>query len=225
MLIVSVVAFCFYKSYYALLLFTLVFPFYYSYREKMEDRKHKEKLRLEFKEFITLVASSLSAGYSMENALKSAEKELSSLIGEKAEMMHALRIINRRISINEPVEKILLGFAKNTGIDDIESFSEIFAFAKRSGGDYAGIMKRTASILQDKIETSRDIQTVISQKKMEARIMDLVPIGIILYLQISSPEFLSGLYHNLMGIVVMTVCLVVYILAVFMGEKIVDIRF
>lgn len=191
----------------------------------MEDRKHKEKLRLEFKEFITLVASSLSAGYSMENALKSAEKELSSLIGEKAEMMHALRIINRRISINEPVEKILLGFAKNTGIDDIESFSEIFAFAKRSGGDYAGIMKRTASILQDKIETSRDIQTVISQKKMEARIMDLVPIGIILYLQISSPEFLSGLYHNLMGIVVMTVCLVVYILAVFMGEKIVDIRF
>ena len=49
----------------------------------MEDRKHKEKLRLEFKEFITLVASSLSAGYSMENALKSAEKELSSLIGEK----------------------------------------------------------------------------------------------------------------------------------------------
>lgn len=191
----------------------------------MEDRKHKEKLRLEFKEFITLVASSLSAGYSMENALKSAEKELSSLIGEKAEMMHALRIINRRISINEPVEKILLGFAKNTGIDDIESFSEIFAFAKRSGGDYAGIMKRTASILQDKIETSRDIQTVISQKKMEARIMDLVPIGIILYLQISSPEFLSGLYHNLMGIVVMTVCLVVYIFAVFMGEKIVDIRF
>lgn len=225
MLIVSVVAFCFYKSYYAILLFAPVFPFYYSYREKMEDRKHKEKLRLEFKEFITLVASSLSAGYSMENALKSAEKELSSLIGEKAEMMHALRIINRRISINEPVEKILLGFAKNTGIDDIESFSEIFAFAKRSGGDYAGIMKRTASILQDKIETSRDIQTVISQKKMEARIMDLVPIGIILYLQISSPEFLSGLYHNLMGIVVMTVCLVVYILAVFMGEKIVDIRF
>lgn len=225
MLIVSVVAFCFYKSYYALLIFGPVFPFYYSYREKMEDRKHKEKLRLEFKEFITLVASSLSAGYSMENALKSAEKELSSLIGEKAEMMHALRIINRRISINEPVEKILLGFAKNTGIDDIESFSEIFAFAKRSGGDYAGIMKRTASILQDKIETSRDIQTVISQKKMEARIMDLVPIGIILYLQISSPEFLSGLYHNLMGIVVMTVCLVVYILAVFMGEKIVDIRF
>ena len=140
-------------------------------------------------------------------------------------MMHALRIINRRISINEPVEKILLGFAKNTGIDDIESFSEIFAFAKRSGGDYAGIMKRTASILQDKIETSRDIQTVISQKKMEARIMDLVPIGIILYLQISSPEFLLGLYHNLMGIVVMTVCLVVYIFAVFMGEKIVDIRF
>lgn len=201
-----------------------VYPFYYRYRDSIERKRRQEKLRFEFKEFMTVTAAALSAGYSMENALKSAEKDIVPLLGEKAEMARSIKIINRRIALNEPAEKVLLDFGRSVGLEDIESFGEIFAFAKRSGGDYAGIMKRTASVLQEKIETSRDIQTVISQKKMEARIMDIVPIGIILYLQVSSPDFLAGLYGSLVGIVVMTGCLAVYIFAVLFSEKLVDLK-
>lgn len=201
-----------------------VYPFYYRYRDSIERKRRQEKLRFEFKEFMTVTAAALSAGYSMENALKSAEKDIVPLLGEKAEMVRSIKIINRRIALNEPAEKVLLDFGRSVGLEDIESFGEIFAFAKRSGGDYAGIMKRTASVLQEKIETSRDIQTVISQKKMEARIMDIVPIGIILYLQVSSPDFLAGLYGSLVGIVVMTGCLAVYIFAVLFSEKLVDLK-
>lgn len=207
-----------------MLIFIPSFPFYYRYRDGIETRNRQEKIRYEFKELMTATAAALSAGYSMENALKSAEKDIEVLLGEKAEIVRALKIINRRISLNEPTEKVLLDFGRSVGIDDIENFGEIFAFAKRSGGDYAGIMRRTATVLQEKIETSRDIQTVISQKKMEARIMDLVPIGIILYLQVSSPDFLSGLYGSLIGVIVMSVCLVIYVFAVLFSEKLVDLR-
>lgn len=207
-----------------MLLIVPAFPFYYRYRDSMERKRKQEKLCFEFKEFMTVTAAALSAGYSMENALKSAEKDIVPLLGEKAEMVRSIKIINRRIALNEPAEKVLLDFGRSVGLEDIESFGEIFAFAKRSGGDYAGIMKRTASVLQEKIETSRDIQTVISQKKMEARIMDIVPIGIILYLQVSSPDFLAGLYGSLAGIVVMTGCLAVYIFAVLFSEKLVDLK-
>ena len=207
-----------------MLLIAPAFPFYYRYRDSIERKRRQDKLRFEFKEFMTVTAAALSAGYSMENALKSAEKDIVPLLGEKAEMVRSIKIINRRIALNEPAEKVLLDFGRSVGLEDIESFGEIFAFAKRSGGDYAGIMKRTSSVLQEKIETSRDIQTVISQKKMEARIMDIVPIGIILYLQVSSPDFLAGLYGSVVGIVVMTGCLAIYIFAVLFSEKLVDLK-
>ena len=207
-----------------MLLIAPAFPFYYRYRDSIERKRRQDKLRFEFKEFMTVTAAALSAGYSMENALKSAEKDIVPLLGEKAEMVRSIKIINRRIALNEPAEKVLLDFGRSVGLEDIESFGEIFAFAKRSGGDYAGIMKRTASVLQEKIETSRDIQTVISQKKMEARIMDIVPIGIILYLQVSSPDFLAGLYGTVVGVVVMTGCLAIYIFAVLFSEKLVDLK-
>jgi len=207
-----------------MLLIIPAYPFYFKYRDEIERKKRRERLCFEFKEFMTVTAAALSAGYSMENALKSAEKDITSLLNEKAEMVKALKVINRRISLNEPSEKVLLDFGRSVGLDDIESFGEIFAFAKRSGGDYAGIMRRTSSVLQEKIETSRDIQTVIAQKKMEARIMDLVPIGIIMYLQVSSPEFLSGLYGSLVGVIIMSVCLGIYVFAVLFSEKLVDLR-
>lgn len=222
--ICEMIAFCFYDTQWAMLLFLPLYPFYFRYRANIEKKNRIEKLRQEFKEFMVVTAASLSAGYSMENALKASQKELPALLGEKSEMIKALNVINRRVALNEPVEKVILEFGRSAGVDDIESFAEIFAYAKRSGGDYAAIMRRTASVLQEKIETSRDIQTVISQKKLEARIMDFVPVGIILYLRVSSPLFLSGLYGSLIGVLIMTACLVVYILAVLFSEKIVDLR-
>lgn len=54
--------------------------------------------------------------------------------------------------------------------------------------------------------------------------MSLMPAGIILYLQLTSPGFLQVLYGNAFGIFAMTVCLGIYILSYWMGKKIVDIE-
>ena len=55
-------------------------------------------------------------------------------------------------------------------------------------------------------------------------IMSLMPAGIILYLQLTSPGFLEVLYGNLFGICAMSVCLGVYVLSYWMGRRIVDIQ-
>jgi len=38
-------------------------------------------------------------------------------------------------------------------------------------------MKRTADNISEKIETKREIETVIAGKKMEARCMNVIPFG------------------------------------------------
>ena len=61
-------------------------------------------------------------------------------------------------------------------------------------------------------------------KKSEQMIMSLMPVGIILYLQMTSPGFLSVLYGNPFGIAAMSICLVIYAAAYWLGRRIVDIE-
>ena len=54
--------------------------------------------------------------------------------------------------------------------------------------------------------------------------MSMVPGVMILYMQVTSSGFLDVLYHNLPGVLVMTGCLVVYLLAWRVSGKILQIE-
>ncbi len=86
------------------------------------------------------------------------------------------------------------------------------------------VIQTSARMLGDKIEVKKEIEATLAAKKAEQMIMSLMPAGIILYLQLTSPGFLEVLYGNLFGICAMSVCLGVYVLSYWMGRRIVDIQ-
>ena len=53
--------------------------------------------------------------------------------------------------------------------------------------------------------------------------MSAVPFFILAYVDLGSSEFLEGLYYNTFGILLMTVCLGLYLIAFFWGRRIVEI--
>ena len=48
----------------------------------------------------------------------------------------------------------------------------------------------------EKMEVEEEIETLITAKKLEERIMMVMPYGIIFYLRVTNGEFLEILYHN-----------------------------
>lgn len=123
-----------------------------------------------------------------------------------------------------PVEDLFLDLGKRCKVEDIANFASVFSTAKRTGGDMVAILQKTARILGDKIDVKKEIEATVAGKKSEQWIMSMMPFGIILYMQITSPGFLQVLYGNVFGVVTMTVCLLIYFLAYWMGKKIVDIE-
>ena len=176
---------------------------------KILAEKRRYEFSLEFREAILSVQASLVAGYSVENAFIEAQRVMENMYGESI-ITKEFRILTRRLRSNEPLEKILSDMAERSGIEDIEDFANVFSAAKRSGGDFTRIIRRAVDSISDKMDVRRDIRTAISSKKYENRIMEAVPFGIIVYLNLSSSEFLSPLYHNIRGAAVMTVCLGLY---------------
>ena len=86
------------------------------------------------------------------------------------------------------------------------------------------IIRNTVQSIAQKNETRKEIQVILSAKKMEQNMMSLIPCLILLYVQTVSPGFLDGMYHNPAGILIMTAALVVYLTAVAWGKRIVEIE-
>ena len=132
--------------------------------------------------------------------------------------------MNVAVRMNQPLEQELQDFADRSGCEDIESFAEVFSFAKRSGGDFVGIIQTAVLRISGKIEVEREIATAVAGKKLEGRIMNGMPLFILAYLNLTSGDFLELLYGNVFGVVVMTAALAAYAGAIRLSEKILDIR-
>lgn len=196
------------------------------YRKQKEDwnRKRQQKRKEEFRELLLGISSALSAGYSMENAWKNAAAEYRQNESVSKEMLLELKRMQKKLEMNEGLERVLYEFSERIDLEEAKSFSDIFHFVNYSGGNMNRIIHSTISRIEDKIEVEREILSVTAARRLEARIMNLIPFGILAYLRLASPGYLDPLYHNLAGIVLMTVCLLVYIGAYALAERMVVIE-
>lgn len=126
---------------------------------------------------------------------------------------------------DEPGFREALGdFARRSGLEDIQSFSEVFLAARKSGGELVRIIARTAEIIAEKIRIQEDIMTATAARRMEQRIMSAIPLLIVFYIELTSPGFFDLLYGTAAGRVVMTVCLGIYLGACSLSKRILEIR-
>ncbi|MDD6667267.1 MAG: type II secretion system F family protein [Lachnospiraceae bacterium] len=215
-------AFLFYRSPFALI---LILPFsILNHKRIQKDREllRQERFHRQFRELLNILATSLSGGYSIERAFAQAEGELMELYPEGTVFQEDLKQLNRRVRLNQPVEKAFMEFAASWPYEEVSGFAEIFAFAKRLGGDYGKNIRKTAVAIGENLELEQEIEALTADKKLELRIMCLMPLGILLYISLASPEFLQASYHNPAGVLVMTVCLAVYMTAIFLGRRIIQ---
>ncbi len=220
----GMIAFLLYRSVIAFAILLPIVAVFLKRKERALMKNRQRELTLQFREAISAVSASIGAGYSVENAFIEAGKDLRNLYPAKAPIVQEFAQIEGRLLANETIEQILMDLAKRSGSEDIRDFADVFITAKRSGGELPAIIRRTAGHIGDKIEVKREIDTLMSAKKMEQNIMNVIPFFIILYVSLNSPGFLDVLYGNVMGIAIMTVCLVMYVLAWLLAEKIVSIE-
>ena len=223
-LLTSAIAWLFYRSFFAVLLFAPGACILLKWQERNKIKKRKWELNQQFKQGILSLSAALNAGYSIENAFKEAVGDLLLMYEEDADIIREFSWISSQISMNRPVEEALSDLAVRTEIEDIENFAEIFQTAKRTGGDIMKIIRQTGKNIEERFEIMREMDTMIAQKKLEANIMSVVPLGIIVYMWIASPGFLDILYGNLFGCIFMTVMLLIYAGAYCLMKKITNIH-
>lgn len=213
-----------YRSVWGLVLLPLFFGLEYKRTKKREAECRKKELEEQFMQGMRVLNSSLQAGLSMENAWLEVEKEIKILYGEDTFFYQELRNMNHSVALNMPVEALFLDFAYRSGLEEAISFAEVFDYAKRCGGNWKHIIDTVVSRMGEKYDAQKEISVLVAEKKMEQQIMNLMPLGLLLFLQVSAWEYMSVLYHNRIGVICMSVFLAGYLAAIWLSEKILQIR-
>jgi tight adherence protein B len=220
----ALVDYLFYQSIWVLP-FLAPIPFVFlRWKKKQLIKERKKRLNYQFKDALNSMSVAVQAGYSVENAVSACTRDLERLYKRDDDIIEEFHYIESQQKVSVPVEELFLELGERCQIEDIENFASVFYTAKRTGGDMSKVIQKVARMLGDKIDVKHEIETTLAAKKSEQMIMSLMPAGIILYLQISSPGFLSVLYGNPFGVCAMTVCLGIYGTAYWLGRKIVDIE-
>lgn len=222
--VIVIISYLFYGSVlWAILLSPYLIWFLKSW-EMQYIKKKKQNFRQQFKEAIQSLAAALNVGYSLENAMRETLKDLQMLYKKDEFILKEFRYMIRQLEMNMTIETVWKQFAERTQEEDVQTFVTVFTMAKRSGGDMIAIIHNTAKQMSEKADVRREIETIISAKKLEFQVMSAIPFVMILYMKCSFSEFMNVLYGNVIGVVIMTVCLIVYMAAYEVGKRMIEIE-
>ncbi len=219
----GICAWFFYKSFWGVL--PVMGPGIYRFCAggKQLERKKKREFESQFQECILAVSTSLRAGYSLENAFLESLEDMERMFGTRSGIARELQGISRGLKNNRNLGQLLEGLGERRGSETVKEFADIVKIGVQSGGNLVEIISSTARLMDRERKLRQDIETSVSGKRMEGKIMSYIPFFMIFYVQMGNPGYFDFFYHNGTGVLIMTVCLVLYFLAVTVIDIILEI--
>lgn len=187
--------------------------------------KRRMLLITQFKDLLYSLSSYVAANIQLAQALEGCLDSMKLLHDENSPLVIELNSMVRSISEQKESEiRLLQDFANRSHCEDIENFVQVYRSCITSGGDLEKVLKNTIEILIDKINIEREIRTLTAQKKLEGNIITAMPLIVILFLNIFSPDYLAPLYGTVTGRCIMTGALLGLMFSHWMIRRMTDIE-
>lgn len=185
--------------------------------------KRDNKLQKQFMDMLENLSFSLSSGNTVNDSFLNARGDLLNQYTEKDMIIVELNEIVNGIQNGKTLEEMMQSFGKRSGNEDIENFGNVISNCYRLGGDFNSVIRKTRIILGDKVAISEEINTKLMSNKLQLNAMCIMPIVLVAMLKVSSTSFAQNL-SSLLGVIVTTFAIGLFIAAYFWGQKIIDIR-
>lgn len=198
-------SYLFYKNILFVVVMVPFFPKLKSFVEVKFREKRKREYLVQFKDFLFIAATSIGAGRSMKDAIGESLPRLMDIYGKDAVLVPELQIVHRRISdANEDDVTVLMDLALLSGQEDVIDFVTIYSSCKITGASLIRAMNQAAMVIIDKMTIEREIMELIRRKEQEGLVILAIPILVIIFLNMSSPDYIAPLYETIRGRLIMT---------------------
>jgi tight adherence protein B len=162
-------------------------------------RKRQNLLVDQLADTLSILASSLRAGYSFLQALDTVSKE----IGEPS--ASEFQRVVAEIRLGRPIDDALTAMAERVGSDDLKWAVIAINVQRQVGGNLAEVLDIVANTVRERAYIRRQVQVLSAEGRLSVIILSVLPFGILAYISIVNPDYIRPLFTTTPGLILLTV--------------------
>ena len=185
------------------------------------NSKIKSRLRRlngQLSDAIVLISNSLKAGYSFFQAVDIVVKEMSGPISE--EFFKLQKEINLGMTTEAALDKLV----KRVQSEDLELIVTAVLIQRQVGGNLSEVLDNMSSTISDRVKVKGEVKTITAQGRRSGIIISILPPALCGILYLLSPEYMSELFDNPIGIGIIVTAVFLEIIGIYFVSRIVKIE-
>ena len=181
-------------------------------------KKRAAQLNDQLPQALSLVANGLRAGFSFSQAMAVVGREMEAPIADEFSK------VLRDNSYGKNMDEALQDLGKRTDDEDLDIFITTLLIHLQVGGDLSEILDTISETIRERVKLKGDIRTLISQSKMSAWVIGILPVAIGAALFVLNPDYMGTMLDNTMGLVMLGIAGGMILIGAFILTKIVKIK-
>ncbi|KGK89822.1 hypothetical protein DP73_09320 [Desulfosporosinus sp. HMP52] len=182
------------------------------------QKKKRRQFNNQLADALLVLANSLKAGFSLLQAMEMVSQEMSNPIS--GEFQLALK----EMIYGTATETALIHLSERVGSDVLDLLVTAMLIQRQAGGNLAEVLLNIHETIQNRLRVQQEIKTLTAQGRMSGYIIAALPFGIAAVLSIINPNYLSILFANQIGMVMLAGGLVSQFIGFIVIRKIVTIE-
>lgn len=148
---------------------------------------------------ISTIVGALRAGFSFPQALKSVAEESSSPMKEEMELV--LKEMQYGVTIEESLNKL----KERMPSEDLNLMVQAILIQRQVGGNLATVLDQIANTIRERIKIHGQIKTLTAQGRMSGMVVALLPVILGGFLLVIEPNYMSVMFSNPIGLLLLGV--------------------
>lgn len=171
-------------------------------------KNRRRRYMAEFKDFLFMASTAIGAGRSMKDAISESIPSLTNIYGKRSILAHDLSKAYERMETGgENDVSVLRDLADASGLEDVKDFVTVYMICKTTGASLITALGKAAGVIMEKMSIDREIEELVRRKESEGLVIFAMPAVIILFLNLTAPDYIAPLYETIAGRVIMTAVL------------------
>lgn len=167
---------------------------------------------------LLLLANSLRSGYSLLQSMETVSKELPPPMSIEFER------VTREIGLGLTIEESLAHLLERIDSEDLDLVITAINIQHEVGGNLAEILDTISHTIRERVRIKGQIRSLTAMQKMSGTVVAILPIVLGLLIFMINPTYISPIFSNLCGIVVLVIGGVMVFTGYMAIQKITDIK-
>lgn len=184
---------------------------------KIMKKRRTEKFNIQLEGALGNVASSLKAGFSINQAFD----ELAH--SNKHPLSVEFRMLMQEIRLGVTMDDALDNMTRRIGSDDFELVATAVITARQTGGELTGTLERLAGLIRERMRINNKLKAMTSMGRLQALMIGSMPFLLLWGMYYVSPGMVGSFFNTPVGYIALVFVIILDIIGFLVIKKITTI--